>query len=197
MDMRDDLSTTHASMFERLMDVHDEVRQQAWKEFVDKYGKLVWGYAHQLVSRWNRSEQDGDDLAQTVLQILMDQAVNNFRYDPNQHFRGWLRGVVRNTWLTAVRERVPVPLVQLSELEVSADGFVAHLEPEIDRQLQFDAEERLRSKISLDAWRVYILRVYGRLSLAEVGLITGMKQKAVSMAASRVRDQVNKEMHRR
>src|SRR4051812_7749300 len=78
---------TRPSLLVRIRDAGD---RDAWGQFVDLYGPVVYRYARK------RGQQDADaaDLTQTVLQAI-NGAIE--RYDPALgSFRGWLFAIVRN-----------------------------------------------------------------------------------------------------
>src|SRR5438132_10798244 len=84
-----DALLTRASLLARLSDPKD---REAWRQFVDLYGSLIYGFAR------NRSLQDADaaDLTQEVF-LSLAHAAGRWRYDPQQgSFRHWLYGVTRN-----------------------------------------------------------------------------------------------------
>src|SRR5947207_6680458 len=80
---------TRASLLARLGDPQDRA---AWRQFVELYASLVYGFARQ------RGLQDADaaDLTQEVFLAFARQA-GRWQYDPQRgSFRGWLFGVTRN-----------------------------------------------------------------------------------------------------
>jgi RNA polymerase sigma factor (sigma-70 family) len=80
---------TRASLLVRLRDRHDE---SAWREFVDVYAALIYGYAR----RRGLQDADAADLMQDVLRSVAD-AAGRLAYDPSRGtFRGWLYTVARN-----------------------------------------------------------------------------------------------------
>ena len=79
---------TRASLLLRLRDPHDE---DAWRQFVELYAPLVYGYA------LNQGLQNADaaDLSQEVLRVVVG-AIGRLDYDPTRGaFRNWLFTVVR------------------------------------------------------------------------------------------------------
>lgn len=79
-------STTHPSL---LLRVRDAGNHQAWNEFVDVYGPVIFNYCRlrQL------QECDASDVAQEVL-LRLSSALREFEYNPELgRFRDWL-GVV-------------------------------------------------------------------------------------------------------
>ncbi len=66
--------TTHATLLARLADDCDP---KAWSEFVDRYGKLIRGFA----SRYGLQDADCDEVVSEVLAAL-SRSLPGFRYDP-------------------------------------------------------------------------------------------------------------------
>ena len=83
--MRDapDLRTS-ASLLGRLR--HQPTDQEAWSEFVDRYGEKIYGWCR----RWHLQDADAKDVTQAVLASLCIK-MRTFSYDPGLSFRGWLR----------------------------------------------------------------------------------------------------------
>ena len=78
---------TRASLLVRLRDPRDEA---AWREFVDLYAPLVYGYAR----KQGLQDADAADLGQEVLAAVA-AAIGRLEYDPRRgSFRNWLFKVV-------------------------------------------------------------------------------------------------------
>ncbi|HJT78243.1 MAG TPA: sigma-70 family RNA polymerase sigma factor [Gemmataceae bacterium] len=94
---------TRASLLVRLRDPRDG---EAWQEFVELYGPLVYGYAR----KQGLQDADAADLCQEVVGAVAG-AVGRLDYDPRRGtFRGWLFTVVRRkvaNWRRALRTRPP------------------------------------------------------------------------------------------
>jgi RNA polymerase sigma-70 factor (ECF subfamily) len=93
---------TRASLLLRLRDPRDEA---AWKEFVELYAPLVYGYAR----RRGLQDADAADFTQDVLGSLAG-TIGRLDYDPRRGtFRSWLFTVVRrklSDWRAAQGRRV-------------------------------------------------------------------------------------------
>src|SRR6201982_2616634 len=96
-----EIPTTGASLLIRLRDPRDAA---AWKEFVELYAPLVYGYAR----KQGLQDADAADLCQEVLGAVAG-AVGRLEYDPQRGaFRNWLFTVVRNklsNWRSAQAAR--------------------------------------------------------------------------------------------
>jgi RNA polymerase sigma factor (sigma-70 family) len=96
-----EIPPTRASLLVRLRDPRDEA---AWREFVERYGPVVYGYAR----KQGLQDADAADLGQDVLGAVAG-AVGRLEYDPAKGaFRNWLFTVVRRklaNWRAARRNR--------------------------------------------------------------------------------------------
>src|SRR5260370_41977846 len=92
-----------AILLDRLRDPRD---QAAWREFVDLYAPLVYGYAR----KHGLQDADAADLTQDVLGAIAG-AVGRLEYDPQRGaFRNWLFTIVRrklSNWRAAAGQRTP------------------------------------------------------------------------------------------
>ena len=97
-----DSPVTRASL---LVQIRDTTNDGAWREFINLYGPVVYGFARK------RGLQDADaaDLMQEVLRSV-SSAAQRLDYDPARGtFRGWLFTVTRNrvfNFLDSRRRRV-------------------------------------------------------------------------------------------
>src|SRR5262249_28454560 len=91
-------SGTSTSLLVRLQQAPAD--EAAWAEFVRRYGARihVWG------RRWGLQEADAHDVSQDVLLKLV-RAMQAFRYDPSQRFRGWLKTIAHHAWQDLARGR--------------------------------------------------------------------------------------------
>jgi RNA polymerase sigma-70 factor (ECF subfamily) len=92
-----DFPATRASLVMRLRDPQDV---GAWREFMDLYAPLVYGYAR----KQGLQDADAADLSQEVLGAVI-ASIHRLDYDPDRGaFRNWLFTLVRRklaNWWTA------------------------------------------------------------------------------------------------
>jgi RNA polymerase sigma factor (sigma-70 family) len=97
-----EIPPTRASLLLRLRDPRDAA---AWREFVELYAPLVYGYAR----KQGLQDADAADLSQEVLGAVAG-AIGQLEYDPSQgSFRNWLFTVVRHKltdWQKAQGRRI-------------------------------------------------------------------------------------------
>jgi RNA polymerase sigma factor (sigma-70 family) len=178
---------TRATLLARIRDGKDT---DAWREFLQLYGPVVYGFAR------NRGLQDADaaDLMQDVLRSV---AVNapKLNYDPKRGtFRGWLFTVTRNkvyNFLNGQRRRPRASgdsstHEQLDAVANREDGSTEEWELEYQRRLSAKAMERVKSEFQSSTWAAFWgTAVEGRTPL-EVGTELQMSTGAVYVAKSRV-----------
>jgi RNA polymerase sigma-70 factor (ECF subfamily) len=94
------MESTSASLLERLRHPEDPA---AWSRLVELYTPLLFHWAQRL----GLQSADAADLVQDVF-VLLVRKLPEFRYDPQQSFRAWLRIVTINKWRERCRARAPV-----------------------------------------------------------------------------------------
>src|SRR5262245_38110021 len=82
---------TSASLLARLR--HSTIDQEAWGEFVRRYGPLVYGWCR----HWRLQEADAQDVTQAVLSKLVVR-LRDFEYDPARSFRAYLKTIAGYSW---------------------------------------------------------------------------------------------------
>jgi len=190
---------TRATLLVRLKDIDDS---EAWTEFVQLYGPVVYGFARK------RGLQDSDaaDMVQEVLRSVARNA-DRMVYDPKKGtFRGWLYTVTRNkiyNFLSAQkrRPRAAGDVGSQERLESYADpsnDAEADWELEYQRRLSSKAMDRVKHEFQPATWQAFLgTAVEGRPAV-EVGESLKMTSGAVYVAKSRVlarlRDEVQKLM---
>jgi RNA polymerase sigma-70 factor, ECF subfamily len=133
--------TTHVTLLERLSAGED---RSAWREFCDRYGDLIRGFAR----RAGCSDNDADDVLQDALMALV-RVMPSFRYDPAKgRFRGYLKTIVVRA--LAKKRCQNDPTGQLEE----GDAIVS---PESSAHERYWEEE----------WRQYHVRLAMRIIDAE------------------------------
>src|ERR1700722_15699882 len=136
---------TRVTLLARLKDGRDV---DAWREFVQLYGPVVYRFAR------NRGLQDADaaDLMQDVMRSVARNA-HRMEYDPKRGtFRGWLYTVTRNkiySFLDGQRRHVRGsgdPATQDRLLEEPAEAHVSLWDQEYDRRVFAWAVEQVRGE---------------------------------------------------
>jgi RNA polymerase sigma-70 factor (ECF subfamily) len=101
-------TTTHGSFLLRLKDYGDST---AWREFNERYGELIRGFAR----RRGLQPSDCDDVCQDVL-LSLTNVMPSFSYDPS---RGKFRSYLKTATLRAIfkRNRQNAGEVNLEDIE--------------------------------------------------------------------------------
>lgn len=162
--------STRASL---LVDVRAPDDAEAWREFVDAYTPLVYGYCRQR----GLQESDARDVTQNVF-FAVSRAMRSFEYDPSRgRFRSWLgtitcREIRRHlTWINAPRRVADAGLVEFGEPNRDA-ASQSNLESEWESQftafLFRQAVQQTRPTFAPDVWRAFELTWLADRPSAEV-----------------------------
>jgi RNA polymerase sigma-70 factor (ECF subfamily) len=177
---------TRASLLVRIRDGADAA---AWREFVDVYAPLVYGFARK------RGLQDADaaDLMQDVLRSVAG-AARRLEYDPRRGtFRAWLYKVTRNklyNHLNARRRRERATGDsddrELLAAQPAPDDDGAQWDREYERGLYEWAAKRARGEFQPATWEAFRLTAVENVSPKDAAARTGLSVGAVYVAKSRV-----------
>lgn len=188
-----ELPITRSSLLVRIRDLQD---QEAWREFVDLYGPVVYGFARQR----GLQPADAGDLTQEILRAVA-AAAGRLEYDPGKgQFRSWLYTVARNKlhdFAAARRRHCPGSgdtAVQARLDEQPARPEEALWDEEYQRQLFAWAAERVRRHFEDRTWQAFWqVAVEGKSPKAAAAAL-GTTLAAVYMAKSRVLAALKKEI---
>jgi RNA polymerase sigma-70 factor (ECF subfamily) len=193
-----DAPPTSASLLVRIRDGRDH---EAWRQFVELYAPVVYGFARK------RGLQDADaaDVMQDVMRSVAGAAAR-LNYDPSRgSFRGWLYTVARNkifNFLDAARHRlgrgsgdsgVREKLEAQPEPET---GLAASWEEEYERTLADVAMRRVQKEVQPATWQAFWQTAVEGRSAREAGEALGMSAGAVYVARSRVLARLKEEVQR-
>jgi RNA polymerase sigma-70 factor (ECF subfamily) len=192
---------TRVTLLARIRDGRDS---DAWREFVQIYGPVVYRFAR------NRGLQDADaaDLMQDVLRSVARNA-HRMEYDPTRGtFRGWLYTVTRNkiyNFLNGQRHRPrgtgdtdAHERLDATPARDDGTGPEADWEREYQRRLSGRAMDLVKGEFQPATWQAFWQTAVEGKAAAEVGVGLKMTPGAVYVAKSRVlarlRDEVKKMM---
>ena len=179
-------SGTSTSLLVRLQQAPAD--QAAWAEFVRRYGTRIHGWCR----RWGLQEADAQDVTQDVLLKLI-RAMQAFRYDPAQRFRGWLKTVTHHAWQDLARGRRqvaaggdpggrrPAAVAGGARRPGGAASKAAYEQELLERAL-----ERVRPRVQPQTWDAFRLTAFDGLPGAEVAARLGMAVTSVYKAKSNV-----------
>ena len=187
---------TSITLLERLG--REETDQQAWAEFVRRYGRQIYRWCR----RWKLQEADAEDLTQNVL-VRLHARLRTFRYGPAQSFRAYLKALTHYAWCDLVQgNRRPgagsgdsAVLDRLQTVE-ARDDLVRRLDEEFDQELLAEAAERVRRRVEPHTWEAFRLTALEGLSGAAAAEQLGMKVVTVFKAKSKVQKMLQEEVAR-
>lgn len=190
----DDSPLTRASL---LVQIRDGRNQQAWQEFMQLYGPVVYGFARK------RGLQDADaaDLMQDVLRSV-SLSIVRLDYDRAQGtFRGWLFTVTRNKIFNFLSARKIRPqgsgdttTNRLLDNHPQAEDGADTWEMEYQLRLAAISMERVKGEFQESTWRAFWLTAVEGVAAAEAAKQTGLSAGAVYVAKSRVLARLKEEV---
>ena len=187
---------TSITLLERLG--RKETDQQAWAEFVRRYGQQIYHWC----GRWKHQEADAEDVTQNVL-FRLHTRLRTFRYDPEQSFRAYLKSLTHYAWCDLVQgKRRPgagsgdsAVLDRLQTVE-ARDDLMRRLDEEFDQELLAEAMERVRRRVEPHTWEAFRLTALEGLSGADAAERLSIKVVTVFKAKSKVQKMLQEEVAR-
>ncbi len=176
---------TSPSLLSRLR--REETRDEAWKEFVARYGRLLFYWCEQR----GLKRSDAEDVAQETLLILL-RVIKDFRYTPGRSFRGWMRTVAHTAWYQMFErsqrsvESQTEGLEQLGTLE-ARDDLIERFESMARAELLERAVELVRQRVDERTWQAFALTCLEHRDCVEVAASLGLKTNNVYVARSRIK----------
>ncbi|MEM8671575.1 MAG: sigma-70 family RNA polymerase sigma factor [Planctomycetota bacterium] len=180
-------ASTRVSLLIRLRDNSDD---DAWSQFVDIYGPLIFHFAR----RCQLQESDAADLVQEVMSEVAKSMVR-FEYDPEiGQFRSWLFKVAKRTSYRIYQKQLKQPKgtgdTRAIERLLSEPDQHDDLQPIWDQEYQQHllgwATEQIRYQFQDQTWRAFWLTSVEERTPQEVAELTGLSVGAVYVAKSRV-----------
>lgn len=182
-----DAIQTRVSLLVRLRDAKDA---DAWSQFVDIYGPLVFNFAR----RCGIQEADAADLVQEVMSEV-SKSIARFEYDPQQgKFRSWLYKIAKRTAGHVRRRQQRQPKGtgdtathnRLNELPDTRFEDEQFWDDQYQRQLLEWAADRIRDNFQPATWQAFWLTAVEGLSAQEVAQQLGINVGSVYVAKNRV-----------
>jgi RNA polymerase sigma-70 factor (ECF subfamily) len=189
-----DDSSTHLSLLARLrLTPADE---QAWSEFVERYGRQVYAWCRQ----WGLQEADAEDVTQNVLADLARQ-MRTFEYQPTGRFRSWLRTIAHRAWCDLLSSRKAAntgsgnsAVLDLLHSVEAREDLLKHLDSECERELFEIAMHEVRQRVEANTWEAFRLTTQEGLPGAETAERLGLQVASVFKAKSRVQKMIRDEV---
>lgn len=177
---------TRPSLLVRLIDRTD---QEAWHEFAQIYGPVVY----RLALRKGMQHSDAEDLAQQVL-TAVSKAIDRWQIDPARaKFRTWLHRIAHNLIINALtrgaRDRATGSAGSLEQLlqQPASDGPDSELvRMEFRREVFRWAAEQIRHEFRPATWDAFWLSAVENQSIEQVAERLQISCGAIYAARSRV-----------
>jgi len=187
-------SSTRLSLLGRLRLTPTD--EQAWSEFVERYGRQVYAWCRQ----WGLQEADAEDVTQNVLADLARQ-MRTFEYQPSGRFRSWLRTIAHRGWCDLLASRKAATngsgdsavLGLLNSVEARED-LLKHLDSECERELLEAAMNQVQQRVEPNTWEAFRLTAQEGRAGAETAQRLGLQVAAVFKAKSRVQKMIREEV---
>jgi RNA polymerase sigma-70 factor (ECF subfamily) len=187
-------SRTQRTLLERLAQSGCQ-NQAAWSEFVDRYGRKIYGWC----LRWKLQDADAEDVTQIVL-LKLAQRMKDFSYDPGRSFRAWLKTVTHHAWLDFVESRRTAPLAtggddarERLDSVTARDDLSRDLENLFDLELLETAMQRVRLRAAPHTWLAFSMTALEGAPAPEVASRLGMKIARVYAARSTIQQRLQEE----
>lgn len=170
------------------------VDQGAWRDFVDIYGAHIYSWG----TRWGLQSADAEDVTQATL-VRLAKAMQEFQYDSNLRFRGWLKTVTHNAWQDLLRVRKPLPTDGLGDqnplLTLTArDDLTERIQAAHNRDLLEQAFARVKLRVEPKTWRAFQLTALDGIGGSEAAAQLGIRLTSIYKARSNVQKLLAEEM---
>lgn len=183
--------STSTTLIERLQ--ADKADASAWEEFDRRYRPQI----HAWCRTWGLQPADAEDVAQVVLAKLVT-VIRQYRHQPGQHFRSWLRTVSQHVWFdlcSSQRDAIGgEPGQQLLANLAAREDLERQLADLFDSERLQVAYERVRRRVAAPTWEAFrLLALEGRPG-PEVAQRLGMPIAHVYVAKHRVQKLLKAEL---
>ena len=191
--------SSDASTSETLLNrVRSPLDQAAWTEFVERYGRRIYGWCRQ----WGLQEADAQDVTQDVL-LRLARKMRSFAYDPSRSFRGWLRTLTHHAWSDFLEDRKRPgagsgdgEMTRALEQVEARDDLTRWLDEEFTRALFEEASARVRLRVQGHTWEAFRLTAVEGKSGAEAAALLGIRVATVYVARSKVQKLLQDEVRK-
>lgn len=193
----DQVPDTRASLLVRLSDLQD---QQAWCEFAEIYGPLIY----RLARRKGLQHADADELTQDAL-LAVVSAIGRWQAAPHRGaFRGWLFRIARNLAINFLTRPTPAGRAiggsgfhEMLQQEPAPTGEESVLfTTEYRREVFRWAAQRVRTEFHESTWQAFWQTYMEgrdiRQTAEELGLSVGAAYTARSRIIARIREQAQR-----
>ncbi len=171
--------------------------QQAWLQFVNRYGPLI----EQWCRRWGLRADDADEIVQNVL-LQLSRQMSEFRYDADGSFRAWLKTVTYRAWCDFLKRQQrqkdaasgDTRVMQLLNSQEVRDDLTQRIDGEWRAELMETAMRSVKRRVQPHTWEAFRMMTQEGLSGAQVAERLDMKVGSVWVAKSKVLKMIQQEI---
>src|SRR5262245_32363600 len=170
--------------------------QEAWAEFVRRYGPQVYRWCR----RWRLQEADAEDVTQAVL-LRLSARMRTFIRDPAKSFRAYLRTLARYAWCDFLETSRQTgaggsEVLGLLYTVEAGDDLEQRLSEQFDQELLAEAQALVKGRVEAQTWEAFRLTAVDGLSGADAAAQLGLTVAGVYKAKSRVQQMLHEEVAR-
>lgn len=192
-------SDSHTRQSLILFMANGSTASDAWGRFIDKYGRMLYGWSRQ----WCYNHHDAEELVQETVLIVF-RKIGVFQCRSAGGFRGWLKEISYRCWLEmlARRKRFDRSLHDenlIDHQRALAEGQLARADLEklfdqiADREILELAMARARVKVREKTWKAFTMVDERGEAVEEVARTLGISRGAVHTAVYTVRKLIREE----
>lgn len=178
-----------------LVSIRDAENCAAWEEFVAIYEPTIY----RLLRSSGLQDADANDLTQEIL-IKVNQQVQRWgEVDRHGSFRGWLKSVARNLFVSWQRQKMRQPWNHstidpqfLNEDLPLQESETAEFDNEAERLLCRFALKRVQGEVHVSTWNAFHRVVFEEQSIEQTAESLQMTAGAVRVAKCRVQARLKK-----
>jgi RNA polymerase sigma-70 factor (ECF subfamily) len=192
---------TRQSLIERIRDPAD---RQSWRDFFDRYWKLIYG----LAIKSGLSEQEAEEVVQETM-VTISKNLDGYQYQPQKcSFKSWIFKMAKWRIIDQLRKRSPAfvtrPRPSETDRTATVDQVPDDHEPELEKI--WDAEwqqnrmevalARVKRSVSIKDFQIFDLYVLKSWRVAEVRKLLHVSAAHIYVAKHRVSALLKKELEK-
>lgn len=193
---------TSPSLIERLRDRED---RESWREFFNRYWKLVYG----LAIKAGLTESEAEEVVQETM-VSISRNLDDYQYRPQEcSFKSWMFKMTKWRIIDQMRKRPP-DVIRPTRTDTATDrtGTVERVPDEVTPRLdQFWEEEwqqnllgvalaRVKGKVSIKEFQVFDLYVLKGWTVNDVRAMLHLTAAHIYVIKHRVSSLIKKEIKR-
>jgi RNA polymerase sigma-70 factor (ECF subfamily) len=192
---------TRQSLIERLRDRED---RESWREFFDRYWRLVYG----LAIKSGLTEPEAEEVVQETM-VAISRNLDEYEYRPQEcSFKGWMFKMARWRITDQIRKRPPdfisstcrtsegTATVERVPDRTAAAQLDQYWNEEWQKNLLDIAVARVKQKVSIKEFQIFDLYVLKEWPVREVGKMLHVSAAHVYVAKHRISGLLKKEIRK-